>query len=317
MSFSTMVKTELASLHHLECCNKAELSALFHIGGSIELTSEGMKLVFQSTNNAVIRKITKLIKERYKVDVLIMSKKQTKFQKHDLFVLSIKDHVDFIINDLSLMNKNAMFFQNTAPEIYEKECCKKAYLRGAFLAGGSLNSPETSSYHLEIQSLYESHANVLVDIGKEFYLNAKVSKNKRGYIAYIKEAEKIADFLKVVGATNSLFEYEDSRIKRDFKNSINRVINCDIANEKKAIDAANKQLEYIRIIESHLHDQIPKSMKEAILLRKLYPESTLHELSFASLEHFDEQISKSALNHRFRAIKDLASQLEIEEETKS
>ncbi len=317
MSFSTTVKTELSSLHHLECCNKAELSALFHIGGSIELSSSGIQLVFQSTNNAVIRKVTKLLKDIYKVELTILSKKQTKFQKHDLFLLSVHDKVDFIINDLSLLGKNAMFFQETSPELVEKDCCKKAYLRGAFLAGGSLNSPETSSYHLEIQTFSLPQAEVIQTISKEFALNAKVSKNKRGYIAYIKEAEKIADFLKVVGATNSLFEYEDSRIKRDFKNSINRVINCDIANERKAIDAGIKQLEYIEIIEKHLHDQIPKSMKEAIFLRKTYPESTLHELSFASLEHYDEQISKSALNHRYRAIKDLAQKLLIEEEVVS
>ena len=315
MSFSTEVKTELANLHHSECCSKAELSAMFHIGGSIEISSEGMQLVFQTTNNAVTRKVMKLAKELYHIDIEVLSKKTTSFQKHDLFVLHIKDQVDYLINDLSLMNKNALFFQDTAPELIEKECCKRAYLRGAFLAGGSCNSPETASYHLEIQTFSEPQAEVLANISKEFLLNTKVAKNKRGYIAYIKEAEKIADFLRVVGATNSLFDYEDSRIKRDFKNSINRVINCDIANEKKAIDAANKQLEFIKIVEDKLHDQIPDSMKEAIFLRKAYPESTLHELSYASLEYFEDQISKSALNHRFRAIRDLAISLQIQEET--
>ena len=147
-------------------------------------------------------------------------------------------------------------------------------------------------------------------------LNAKVTQNKRGYIAYIKEAERIADFLRVIGANNSLFDFEDSRIKRDFKNSINRVINCDIANEKKALEAAQKQLEYIEIIERKQPKNISKSMKEAIFLRKKYPDSTLLELSYASLEHFDNQISKSALNHRFRAIKDLANQIMISEEIK-
>jgi len=314
MSFSTDVKTELASLHHSQCCDKAELSAMFHIGGSIELSSEGMSLSFQTTNGAVTRKITKLIKDLYRIDVEILSKKLTTFQKLDLYIIHVKDKVDFIMNDLSLMNKNALFFQDTDPQLIEKECCKRAYLRGAFLAGGSLNSPETASYHLEIQTSSQIQAEVLSDISKEFLLNAKVTHNKRGFIAYIKEAEKISDFLRAVGATNSLFEFEDSRINRDFKNSINRVINCDIANEKKAIEAANKQLEFIKIIEDHLHDQIPESMKEAIFLRKAYPESTLHELSYASVEYFEDQISKSALNHRFRAIRDLAISLQIQEE---
>lgn len=314
MSFSTDVKTELASLNHSQCCDRAELSAMFHIGGSIELSSEGMSLSFQTTNNAVTSKVIKLIKELYHIELEILAKKQTTFQKHDLFLIHIKEKVEYIMNDLSLMNKNALFFQDTDPLLIEKECCKRAYLRGAFLAGGSVNSPETASYHLEIQTSSLPQAQVLADISKEFLLNTKVTQNKRGYIAYIKEAEKISDFLRVVGATNALFVFEDSRINRDFKNSINRVINCDIANEKKAIEAANKQLEYIKIIEDKLHDQIPESMKEAIFLRKAYPESTLHELSFASVEYFEDQISKSALNHRFRAIRDLAIALQIQED---
>jgi len=317
MSFSTEVKTELASLTHLACCDKAELSALFHIGGSVEIRSDGMHLVFQTTNNAVARKATKLIKEIYHADLTISTKKQTQFKKRDLFLLSIHEEADQMVDELSLFGKSGMFFRETNAALIEKDCCKRAYLRGAFLAGGSVNSPDTSSYHMEIQTFSEDQALVLVELMKEFQLGGKVSKNKRGYIAYVKEAERIADFLRVVGATNGLFAFEDSRIKRDFKNSINRVINCDIANEKKAMDAAQKQLDQIDIIEKHLHGQIPTSMKEAIFLRKTYPESTLFELSYASIEHYGDQISKSALNHRFRAIKDLALKLQIEEETQS
>ncbi|MBU1144411.1 MAG: DNA-binding protein WhiA [Firmicutes bacterium] len=316
MSFSTEVKTELANLKHAECCNKAELSALLHIGGSIQLNSEGIQLVFQTTNNAVVRKLMKLTKELYKIDVTLISKKQARLQKHDLFIIRITEKVELILNDLSLINKNAIFFQDVDANLVEKECCKKAYLRGAFLAGGSMNSPETASYHLEIQAFSEKQADTIKYIANEFQLNAKVAPNKRGYITYLKEAEKLADFLRVIGATNSLFEYEDSRIKRDFRNSINRVINCDIANEKKAMDAANKQLKYIEIIENNLGNQISKSMKEAIFLRKKFPESSLLELSYASEEDFEDKISKSALNHRFRAIKDLALSLLIQEETK-
>lgn len=315
MSFSTEVKTELASLKHNQCCNKAELSAMLHIGGSIEIKKEGMLLTFQSTNNAVIRKYTRLLKELYKIDVEIISKQTNKLQKHDLFIVKTNKKVPTIIEELSLVT-NSSFFEEVDPELIEKECCKRAYLRGAFLAGGSMNSPETASYHLEIQTFSQTQADVIKEIANEFQLNAKTSKNKRGIIVYMKEAEKLADFLRVTEATNSLFEYEDSRIKRDFKNSINRVINCDIANEKKAMDAAVKQMEYIEIIERKLGNQIPKSMQEAIYLRKLYPESSLLELSYASEEHYDEAISKSALNHRFRAIKDLALSIKIQEENK-
>jgi len=316
MSFSQQVKTELQTLKHLNCCNRAELSAMLHINGSVEKNSQGISLVFQTTNNAVVRRFMTLTKELYNIEVSLLKKQINKLRKHDLFVVKINDKVDFLISDLSLLNKDSIFFQDVDENLISEECCKKAYLRGAFLASGSINSPETSAYHLEIQSFSEVQANVLKDIMDEFSLNGKTSKNKRGYITYIKEAEKIADFLRVIGASNSLFDFEDSRIKRDFKNSINRVINCDIANEKKAMDAANKQLEYIEIIEKRGKSDLSRILKEAIFLRKKYPESSLIELSYASLEHFDEQISKSALNHRFRAIKDLANQIMIEDEIK-
>jgi len=289
---------------------------MFHIGGSIELSNNQLMIVFSSTNNAVIRKATKLIKDMYHREVQIISKKQSTFQKRDMFFVKVVDTNNFILQDLSLISEHNTLFSETNPSITENECCKRSYLRGAFLAGGSINSPETASYHLEIQTSSQEQADFLSLLSKEFLLNAKVSKNKRGYIAYLKEAEKIADFLRLVGATNSLFEYEDSRIKRDFTNSINRVINCDIANEKKAMEAAMKQMEYIEVIERHLHNQVPNSMKQAIELRKTYPESTLHELSYAAIEMFGEEISKSALNHRFRAIKDLAMSLLIQEENK-
>jgi len=315
MSYTSEVKSELANIKNLSCCQKAELSAMLHISGSVELSSKGLLLAFQTTNNAVIRKFMKLVKERYKIEPELISKKQLNLQKNDLFIAHIEDKVDLIMNELSLMNKQALFFQDVNPDLIKKECCKRAYLRGAFLGGGSINSPETATYHLEIQTTSDKQAEVLKSIGEEFQLNAKVSKNKRGYIMYIKEAEKISDFLRVTGATNQLFEFEDSRIKRDFKNSINRVINCDIANERKALDAAAHQLKHIEIIEKKNASELPKSLKEVIELRKLYPDSTLNELSYAALEHYGYLISKSALNHRFRALKDLANTLLIDEES--
>ena len=312
MSFSMDVKTELASLNHLDCCNRAELSAMFAIGGSIEISKEGVRLLFQSTNLAVVRKLMKLTKNLFNIEVTLISKKQAKLQKHDMYYVMITENVEKVITELSLISSDGVFFQRLDQTIVKNDCCKKAYLRGAFLAGGSMNSPETPTYHLEIQTFSKVSAEAIAGLANHFDLKAKTAKNKRGEIVYLKEAERIADFLRAIDATNSLFVFEDSRIKRDFKNSINRVINCDIANEKKALDAAAKQLEHIKVIEKHLKNQIPKSMQEAIFLRKKYPESTLLELSYASREHFPEAISKSALNHRFRAMKDLAGKLLIE-----
>lgn len=312
MSFSAEVKTELSGVKNLNCCSIAELSALLHVGGAVELSSRGLALTFQTTNNAVIRKMIKLVKDLYHVELTLLSKTQVRLRKDDLFMVRLEDKVENMMQDLSLINKNALFFQDLDEGIVKKECCRKAYLRGAFLAGGSINSPETSSYHLEIQTSSQKQAEILQKIANDFNLNAKVAPNKRGFIMYMKDAERISDFLRVTGATNQLFAFEDSRIKRDFKNSINRVINCDIANEKKALDAANKQAEFIDVIEKNGTVELTDSLREAIFLRKTYPEATLMELASVSGRHFDP-VSKSALNHRFRAIRDLANRLLIEE----
>jgi cell division protein WhiA len=314
MSYTSEVKSELSNIKNNQCCQKAELSALLHIGGSVELRNTGLVLVFQTTNNAVIRKFMKLVKDRYHVELTLISKKQLNLQKNDLFIVQLEENVEMIMKELSLMNKQALFFQDVNAELIHKECCKRAYLRGAFLAGGSINSPETATYHLEIQTTSDRQAEVLKNLAEEFQLNAKIAKNKRGYIMYIKEAEKISDFLRATGATNQLFEFEDSRIKRDFKNSINRVINCDIANERKALDAAKHQLDQIEIVEKLLVGKLPKSVFEVVELRKMYPDSTLNELSYAALEHYGYLISKSALNHRFRALKEIANSLVAKEE---
>ncbi|MCF7924264.1 MAG: DNA-binding protein WhiA [Candidatus Izimaplasma sp.] len=313
MSFAKEIKKELQSLRHLNCCNKAEMSAMLHINGSVEKNSTGISLVFQTTNNSVVRRFVYLLKKLYNFEYSLIQKQIKQFKNKEQFIVKINESVEVLLNELSLLNDDALFFKDVDKDLVEKECCKRAYLRGAFLASGSINSPDTSAYHLEIQSYSKEHSEVVKLLANEFNLNAKVSKNKRGFITYLKEAERIADFLRVIGANNSLFTFEDTRIKRDFKNSINRVINCDIANERKAQEAAKEQLKNIKIIENNIESNISKSMKEAIFLRKKYPESSLLELSYASLEHFDKQISKSALNHRFRAIKDLANKIKISE----
>ena len=309
MSYSSDVKSELASIKNIQCCAKAELSALFHIGASLEINRDGQLLSFQSVHLPVIRKVVKLLKDLYQIDVTLLSKKQMNLSKMDIYVLQIQEQLERILQDLSF--QNPMYHDQIALDehLLEKECCKKSYLRGAFLAGGSINSPETSSYHLEIQTSSLSQAELLKRLSSEFQLNGKVAKNKRGFILYLKEAERISDFLRLSGATNQLFEYEDSRIKRDFKNSINRVINCDIANERKALQAAQTQLDQIDYLQKYHPNPLPKSIQEVIELRKTYPEASLLELSYLSTQMFSEPISKSALNHRFRAIKDLVNQI--------
>ena len=310
MSFASNTKSELLSLKADKCCKHAELSALLTLNGSINLSSDGLRIEFQTTNIQIARKVIKSTKELYNIEVDILSKKQMKLKKKDIYIIIIRSRVNEIINELGLMNTSENYFIGIDDTLIIKECCKKAYLRGAFLASGSINSPISSSYHLEIHSSDDNHVNALKDLMNYFYLNTKVTKKKRGYIAYIKESEKISDFLRVVGAISALFEFEDERIKRDFVNSITRVMNMEIANQNKTLEAANKQLRSISVIENMVDvSRLSTSMKEAIELRKKYPESSLNELSYLSYEVVNKRISKSALNHRFRNINDLSDQI--------
>lgn len=307
MSFASDTKSELVTLTADSCCNLAELSALLKLHGDINLSSNGLRIEFHTTNIQIARRVIKHVKELYHIDVDIISKKQMKLKKQDIYIIVIKHKANTIINELSLMGNSESFVGHP---LLLKECCKRAYLRGAFLASGSINSPASSSYHLEISSFDETYAHHLSELLNFFHLNSKVSKRKKGFITYIKESEKIADFLRVVGAINALFTFEDERIKRDFVNSITRVMNMEIANQNKTLDAANKQLRSISILENMVDiEKLPKSMVEAITLRKEFPESSLVELSDMSLELFKKKISKSALNHRFRNINELAEQI--------
>ena len=307
MSFASDTKSELLNIKADEHCKLAELSALLRINGDIHIASTGLSVEFHTTNLGIARKVIKNVKELYNIDVEIRSKRQMKLNKHDMYIIIVKQKASTIINEMSLMNQHDDIMQDP---LLVKDCCRRAFLRGSFLASGSINSPKSSSYHLEIHASDEAKVNNITDLLNHYELNAKSLKKKRGYISYIKESEKISDFLRVVGAMTSLFEYEDERIKRDFVNSITRVMNMDIANQNKTLLAANNQLRSISVLENMTEiSKLPKSMKEAIDLRKKFPESSLNELSDYSIDLFNKTISKSALNHRFRNINDLAEQI--------
>ena len=191
-----------------------------------------------------------------------------------------------------------------------------SYLRGAFLASGSVNNPETSRYHLEIYSLYENHNQDLLKLMNNFfYLNAKETRRRSGYIVYLKEAEKIGDFLHVVGAVNAMLAFEDLRIMRDMRNSVNRLVNCDTANLKKTANAAAKQVEDIQLIEEKFGlENLPEKLTVLARFRLTHPELSLKEVA---AQVPDGPISKSGVNHRFQKIREIAKQLKEEKDRKS
>jgi DNA-binding protein WhiA len=223
----------------------------------------------------------------------------------------MKEKARFILQDLHIIEEGFTFVRTISQELVKKKCCKRAYLRGAFLAGGSVNNPETSSYHLEIASLYKEHNDSLCELMNVFDLNSKTLERKKGFITYLKEAEKITEFLNIIGAHNALLRFEDVRIVRDMRNSVNRLVNCETANLNKTIGAALRQVENIRYIEETVGlDVLPEKLKEIAQLRVAYQDVTLKELGEMVS---GSKISKSGINHRLRKIDEIANRLRLGE----
>jgi DNA-binding protein WhiA len=307
MSFASETKKELTTLEVKDCCARAELSALIRMNGALSFSNRILVVNVQTENAAIARRIYILIKKLYNVPVELLVRKKMRLKKNNVYIVRLKEKAKEILEDLYILGKNFSFIHEISPELIKKKCCRRSYLRGAFLAGGSVNNPETSSYHLEIFSLYKEHNDSLCEVMNTFYLNSKTLERKKGYITYLKEAEKIAEFLNVVGAHQALLRFEDVRIMRDMRNSVNRLVNCETANLNKTIGAALRQVENIRYIQKTVGlDVLPEKLREIAELRVAHQDVTLKELGEMVS---GGKISKSGINHRLRKIDEIAEKL--------
>jgi len=309
VSFASRTKSELVSLNVSDCCARAELSALTRINGVLSISSHGMRIEFETQNAAIARRYVKLIRQLYDVQIDLLTRKQMRLSKANVYIIRISSHAEMIVNDLHLIDSSSII-KGINPELIENQCCARAYLRGAFLASGSVNDPERSSYHLEITVFDQELAEDIKNLFNRFDLNARTLKRKKGYIVYIKESEKISDFLRVINATNAILEFEDVRILRDMYNSANRIRNCEIANLNKTWDAAREQIDNINlIIDKFGLDILDNKLQEVAILRLNNPEATFNELAELYYETYHKPISKSGLNHRFRKLNEFAKRI--------
>lgn len=307
MSFASETKKELTNLQVKDCCVRSELSALIRMNGSLSFSNRILVVNVQTENAAIARRIYTLIKRIYDTPVELLVRKKMRLKKNNVYIVRMKAKAKEILEDLEILGEGFTFIHNISPSLIKKKCCKRSYLRGAFLAGGSVNNPETSSYHLEIFSLYKEHNDSLCELMNFFNLNSKTLERKKGFITYLKEAEKITEFLNVIGAHNSLLRFEDVRIVRDMRNSVNRLVNCETANLNKTIGAALRQVENIRFIDETVGLQIlPDKLREIAELRVAYQDVTLKELGEMVSSG---NISKSGINHRLRKIDEIADKL--------
>jgi cell division protein WhiA len=307
MSFASEIKKELTGLEVDECCKQAELTALIRMNGVISVNRLQYTLDVQTENAAIARRIYTLIKANYDSPVELLVRKKMKLKKNNVYIVRLKEKVREFLTELGIIKDSYTVVRTISDKYLSRSCCKRAYLRGAFLAGGSINNPETSSYHLEIFNNYEDHNNELCELLNSYSLRARTLERKKGYIVYMKEAEKITEFLGIIGAHNALFKFEDVRIVRDMRNSVNRLVNCETANLNKTIGAAFRQIENIKFIENTVGlDKLPEKLQEIAKVRVEHQDVSLKELGELV---GSGKISKSGVNHRLKKIDEFAEKI--------
>lgn len=303
MSFSLDIKNEVARIDVSREELISELSAIVRNSAVID---EWMTIYIE--NNVVARRIYKLFKNVYDITPIITVRKKY-FNNGYSYILTVKNKLDEIMEDLSI-KKNGVYQNIPGEYIVDDDELVRAYLRGLFLVAGSINDPKTSRYHLEFLVDNLEYAKFITSLMNGMNLNSKIISREKKYMVYIKEAEKISDFLRVIKAYNGVMYYEDIRIYRDHKNMTNRLNNCEQANMDKIFFTANNQLRDIdRLREYDLMDLIDDKLKIVIEYREKYPEASLSELS-SMMERDGIKITKSGLNHRFRKIREIIQNIE-------
>ena len=304
MSFTSVVKNEVSKIDTIKTESIAELSAIIQ---NSEISKKQIKI---STENAsVARKIFSSVKNLFNEYAKITVRKGYNYSKNLIYILEINKNVENILNSLAIL-ENDEILDIPNEYIIDDMDSMRAYLRGLFLINGSVNDPKKSRYHLEFLVSNEEYAKFIVKSLNEFYLNSKYIKRDNKYMIYIKEAEKIGDFLRIINAPNAVLYYEDIRIYRDHKNMTNRLNNMEQANVDKMIESSLKQVKEIeKIKEIGGLDLLDEKVKEAAIYRLKYPEVSLTELSEIISIETGNEITKSGLYHRFRKISNLASKI--------
>lgn len=316
MSFTSEVKHEICQYQVEDGTLKAQLCGLLLCKASIHMNWQGMYLSYQTENATIAKHIFKLIKTQYHTDPRLSILKKMKLKKNNIYRLQIYENVETILDDLTILTSTGLHAYPNY-KIVRSEKNSRAFLSGCFLASGSVNDPKSSNYHLEMSCSNEKLAEFIKKQMERFYIPSKIVERKGLFVVYVKVGEKIADFLRLVNASGSLFEFEDVRIQRDLYNQITRLDNCELANEVKSMNAAKKQLAAIEVIEKNLSkDQIPEAITQTMAIRKKFPEASITELCTEMLIAYGKSISKSGMKHRLNKIRDMASAIEENKKSK-
>ncbi|AOY74779.1 DNA-binding protein WhiA [Clostridium formicaceticum] len=317
MSFSANTKSELARIFPEEhCCKLAELAALIRMSGTLQLTGlKKINLRINTENPSTARKIFKYIKKLFEIHTEVMIRRNSRLKKNNYYMMMISHAMGSvaILKKVGILKEDNRSFDITYEvpmELLTKPCCKRAYLRGAFLGGGSISAPE-KTYHLEFVTNSLQHSENLKDLINEFNLNAKTVERKGSYVVYIKEGDQVVDVLNIIGAHKALLDLENIRIYKQMRNDINRIVNCETANLSKTVNASMRQIENIEYIRDTIGIHgLPEGLREIAELRLNYQEASLKELG----QMVNPAIGKSGVNHRLRKIEEIAKRLQMKKQ---
>lgn len=312
MSFSSEVKEELSRLSSNTCCQKAELSSLIRMAGAIRIIGgqSGAFLQIQTVHAPTARRIFKLLKKHFHSPAEIAVKRNNFLKDRSMYIilLNLKE-AEPLLAELGIIaaDKGSLTLQKGIDlKLLKNSCCKKAYLRGAFLGSGSISDPK-GPYHLEFVTSDRVLADAIMNLINSLGLNSKVAERKNNYMVYLKDGDQIADMLGIMGAHNGLLHFEDIRVLKGMRNSVNRIVNCETANINKTIDTSVRQIEAINyIIDHNKFDELPKNLKEIAEYRLEYPDFSLKELG----QMLNPVLTKSGVSYRLKKIEKIAKKLQ-------
>ncbi len=308
-SFSMEVKNELAHFNESNiCCLYAELSALLRMGGTFVLNMRHhLGINFSTENAAVARRVLAFTKGLCigEINTELIVRRSRRLQKNNYYTIRVlpSKETNNLFEKLGFIDGNGGFNMGKDGALLSKYCCKEAYLRGAFLGGGSVNRPD-GGYHLEIStSNYEFFCQLDVLLG-QFGFSAGKTMRKENYVLYLKESEAIISFLRMIGASQILEEFESVRNLKEVRNQVNRLVNCETANLQKTVDASLRQVKNItELLKRDSIDKLPDTLRKAARARIENPDASLSELAQIL------GIGKSGVNHRLRKLEAMARSL--------
>lgn len=313
-SYTSEVKSEIGLNNLKPCCAKAQLAALVQTDATLSISNQTLKLNFQTDNPTTAKRYWVLLKQTYHAQPSLKIYKRIKLKKNHSYVVSVDHDVKAILEDLHLFSAKG-FSETVARSVVAKECCARAFIAGAFLASGSINSPINANYHCEIAFTQEKLAEFVHKLCLRFALRVKIIKRRHHYVVYIKAADHISDFLRMIGAFQALMKFEDIRIQRDFTNSLTRLDNCEVANEMKVIASSNEHIDAIELlIKYDRFEKLDPKLKDVAILRQLHPEASLNELAQLYSQQAGILMSKSGMKHRFNKLIELANPLKLKDE---